>query len=182
MVEQMSGRWQIKHPDMRPLAAEARSLLPPGRVSYTWIPRAENKHADRLANEAMDAGQRGERWEPGRSTAELAAQDASSAVRSGSGGADAARPTAPAVGWAAPRTWARPRPSCCCGTGRRRSPAEAVLRQRRRRPELSPAGRRQAELTAAALAARGTVQAVVSSPLRRARETAAAVAAGSAST
>ncbi|MER5728582.1 bifunctional RNase H/acid phosphatase, partial [Streptomyces sp. NPDC002138] len=43
-------------------------------------------------------------------------------------------------------------------------------------PELSPAGRRQAEAVAAALAARGTVQAVVSSPLRRCRETAQAVA------
>lgn len=43
-------------------------------------------------------------------------------------------------------------------------------------PELSPAGRRQAEAVAAALAARGTVQAIVSSPLRRCRETAQAVA------
>ncbi len=44
-------------------------------------------------------------------------------------------------------------------------------------PELSPAGRRQAEAVAAALAARGTIQAVVSSPMRRCRETAEAVAA-----
>ncbi|RSS34708.1 bifunctional RNase H/acid phosphatase, partial [Streptomyces sp. WAC07061] len=43
-------------------------------------------------------------------------------------------------------------------------------------PELSPAGRRQAAAVAEALAARGTVQAVVSSPLRRCRETAQAVA------
>ena len=26
-----------------------------GRVSYTWVPRARNAHADRLANQAMDA-------------------------------------------------------------------------------------------------------------------------------
>ncbi|MYS65258.1 bifunctional RNase H/acid phosphatase, partial [Streptomyces sp. SID5473] len=44
-------------------------------------------------------------------------------------------------------------------------------------PELSPVGRRQAEAVAAALAARGTVQEIVSSPLRRCRETAEAVAA-----
>jgi probable phosphoglycerate mutase len=44
-------------------------------------------------------------------------------------------------------------------------------------PGLSGAGRRQAELAAAALAARGEVQAVVSSPLLRCRETAGAVAA-----
>ena len=55
VVEQMSGRWQVKHPDMKPLAAEARTVFPAGRVQYRWIPRKENKHADRLANEAMDA-------------------------------------------------------------------------------------------------------------------------------
>ncbi|MFB7150888.1 histidine phosphatase family protein, partial [Streptomyces virginiae] len=43
-------------------------------------------------------------------------------------------------------------------------------------PELSPAGRRQAAAVAEALAARGTVQTVISSPLLRCRETAQAVA------
>ncbi len=43
-------------------------------------------------------------------------------------------------------------------------------------PALSAAGRRQAEATAAGLAARGTIQAIVSSPLRRCQETAGAVA------
>ena len=56
VVEQMSGRWQIKHPDMRPLAATARETARAlGRVSYTWVPRSRNAHADRLANHAMDA-------------------------------------------------------------------------------------------------------------------------------
>ena len=56
VVEQMSGRWQIKHPDMRPLAAKARETVRAlGRVSYTWVPRSRNAHADRLANQAMDA-------------------------------------------------------------------------------------------------------------------------------
>ncbi|MYS16928.1 reverse transcriptase-like protein, partial [Streptomyces sp. SID4982] len=64
VVEQMSGRWKIKHPDMKPLATEARSVFPPGRVTYEWIPRERNKHADRLANEAMDAGAKGEAWTP----------------------------------------------------------------------------------------------------------------------
>jgi probable phosphoglycerate mutase len=54
VVEQMSGRWQIKHPDMRKLAMEARELLPYGNVTYTWIPRNDNKRADALANEALD--------------------------------------------------------------------------------------------------------------------------------
>lgn len=60
VVEQMSGRWKIKHPDMKPLAAEAARVFPPGRVTYEWIPREQNKAADRLANEAMDAGVSGE--------------------------------------------------------------------------------------------------------------------------
>ncbi|SCE10168.1 probable phosphoglycerate mutase, partial [Streptomyces sp. BpilaLS-43] len=43
-------------------------------------------------------------------------------------------------------------------------------------PELSATGRHQAACAAEAFAARGTVQEIVSSPLRRCRETAAAVA------
>jgi probable phosphoglycerate mutase len=58
VVEQMSGRWKIKHPDMRPLAAEANRLAPPG-TTYTWIPREQNKHADRLVNEALDGSRSG---------------------------------------------------------------------------------------------------------------------------
>ena len=54
VVEQMSGRWQIKHADMRVLAQSARSAHNPSLVSYTWIPRDENSHADRLANKALD--------------------------------------------------------------------------------------------------------------------------------
>ena len=55
VVEQMSGRWKIKHPDMRPLAMQANRLAPPG-TTYTWIPRAQNTHADRILNEALDRG------------------------------------------------------------------------------------------------------------------------------
>lgn len=53
VVEQMSGRWKIKHPAMRPLAAEASRLAPAG-TTYTWIPRERNRHADRLVNLALD--------------------------------------------------------------------------------------------------------------------------------
>jgi ribonuclease HI len=56
VVEQMSGRWKIKHPDLQPLAAEARQAARAlGRVTYTWVPRERNTHADRLANQAMDS-------------------------------------------------------------------------------------------------------------------------------
>nr|WP_239537120.1 reverse transcriptase-like protein [Arthrobacter roseus] len=63
-VEQMSGRWKIKHEDMRKLATEARSTVNPHRVRYEWIPREKNKDADRLSNEAMDAGEAGRDWTP----------------------------------------------------------------------------------------------------------------------
>jgi broad specificity phosphatase PhoE/ribonuclease HI len=56
VVEQMSGRWQIKHAALRELARDAAATLPADQVSYEWVPRAENAAADRLANEAMDTG------------------------------------------------------------------------------------------------------------------------------
>lgn len=62
VVEQMSGRWQIKHPNMRELAKIARDSHPYSNVTYNWIPREANSHADRLANEAMDSEERGEAW------------------------------------------------------------------------------------------------------------------------
>jgi len=55
VVEQMSGRWQIKHPDMRQLALQAQKIARQlGQVRYTWVPRAQNGAADALANSAMD--------------------------------------------------------------------------------------------------------------------------------
>ncbi|NGY66139.1 bifunctional RNase H/acid phosphatase [Lentzea sp. NEAU-D13] len=55
VVEQMSGRWKIKHPSMQPLAREAQALARHfGAITYEWIPRERNRQADRLANEAMD--------------------------------------------------------------------------------------------------------------------------------
>jgi probable phosphoglycerate mutase len=62
VVEQMSGRWRIRHPALRSLAAQAaQAARALGRLTYTWVPRERNTHADRLANEAMDAaeGRRG---------------------------------------------------------------------------------------------------------------------------
>ena len=57
VVEQMSGRWKVKHPDLAELHAQARALAQRfERVTYTWIPRERNKDADRLANRAMDEG------------------------------------------------------------------------------------------------------------------------------
>lgn len=56
VVEQMSGRWQVKHPAMKPLALEAAKLVRElGSVRFGWIPRSRNARADALANQAMDA-------------------------------------------------------------------------------------------------------------------------------
>ncbi|WP_206502161.1 bifunctional RNase H/acid phosphatase [Streptomyces chrestomyceticus] len=185
VVEQMSGRWKIKHPDMRPLAAEARGVFPPSRVTYEWIPREENKHADRLANEAMDAGKAGRQWEPRDSRAELDAGGParSAAARAADAAAEAAEtgtadgPKTPSAGWApadlgAPTTLVLLRHGETALTPQKRFSGSGGSD-----PELSEAGHRQAAAVAAALAARGTVQAVVSSPLKRCRQTAETVAA-----
>ena len=56
VVEQMAGRWKVKHPAMQPLAREAGELVAElGSVRFGWIPRARNARADALANQAMDA-------------------------------------------------------------------------------------------------------------------------------
>jgi probable phosphoglycerate mutase len=59
VIEQMTGRWKIKHEDMRRLALEARDVCKAieaagGSVSFEWIPREKNKDADALSNDAMD--------------------------------------------------------------------------------------------------------------------------------
>jgi ribonuclease HI len=56
VVEQMSGRWKVKHPAMQPLAREAAELVREiGQVAFRWVPRERNRRADALANQAMDA-------------------------------------------------------------------------------------------------------------------------------
>jgi probable phosphoglycerate mutase len=185
VIEQMSGRWKIKHPDMKPLAAEASRIFPPDRVTYEWIPREKNKHADRLANEAMDAGKRGEQWSAETSTAELdsaasrsaAAASDSAAAPSSPADADVRAATAVASpGWApadmgAPATFVLLRHGETPLTPQKRFSGSGGTN-----PSLSDVGREQAERAGAALARRGTIQAIVASPLARTRETAGIVA------
>lgn len=59
VVEQMSGRWAIKNDTLRRIALQARDVVPRERVTFTWVPREQNKAADKLANESMDAVERG---------------------------------------------------------------------------------------------------------------------------
>ncbi|MEV6949145.1 bifunctional RNase H/acid phosphatase [Streptomyces sp. NPDC051172] len=183
VVEQMSGRWKIKHPDMKPLAAVAARVFPPDQVTYEWIPREQNKHADRLANEAMDAGKRGEQWSPSASTAELETAAERTAVAEPAAAdvpkaeADVRAATAVASpGWApadlgAPATFVLLRHGETPLTPQKRFSGSSGTN-----PSLSDVGREQAERAGAALARRGTIQAIVASPLARTRETAGIVA------
>ncbi|MET0736242.1 MAG: reverse transcriptase-like protein [Microbacterium sp.] len=54
VVEQMSGRWKVAHPDLQVLARRAKTLIAGRDVTFEWIPRLSNGRADALANEAMD--------------------------------------------------------------------------------------------------------------------------------
>jgi broad specificity phosphatase PhoE/ribonuclease HI len=166
VVEQMSGRWKIKHPDMKPLALEAARAFPPERVTYEWIPREQNKHADRLANEAMDSGA------------------SASSVRQPSPDVDAAKAEADvraakavaAPGWApadmgAPATFVLLRHGETPLTPQKRFSGSGGTD-----PSLSDIGREQARRAAEALAERGTIQHILASPLTRTRQTAEAVA------
>ncbi|SBS77916.1 conserved hypothetical protein [uncultured Mycobacterium sp.] len=140
VIEQMAGRWKVKHPAMAELHQQARALASTfDSVTYEWIPRERNAYADRLANEAMDA-------------------------------------EAVAV---PPAVW----------TGNQGTPTRLLLlrhgqtefsRERRYsgrgNPELTETGRSQAAAAARYLAERGGIDAVITSPLQRAYDTATAAA------
>ncbi|WP_436790263.1 bifunctional RNase H/acid phosphatase [Yinghuangia sp. YIM S10712] len=179
VVEQMSGRWKIKHADMRELAAQVRALYPAGRVKYTWVPREKNKYADRLANEAMDLAAKGEVWRPTAPVAvdpQLVDETTAPAEETPVAGRAAAetKPLPPPAGWGpdlgTPTTLVLLRHGETALTPHKRFSGVGGD------PELSETGRWQAERAAELLAARGTVQAVVTSPLSRCRQTAEAAA------
>jgi ribonuclease H / adenosylcobalamin/alpha-ribazole phosphatase len=162
VVEQMSGRWKVKHPDLIELHAQARKLaLRFERISYAWVPRARNAHADRLANEAMDAAagidDQAEELVP--PVAEPAKTVANQALTS--------------PGW----TGARGTPTRLLLL--RHGQTELSVERRysgRGNPALTEVGRQQAEAAARYLAQRGGIAAVFSSPLQRAYDTAATAA------
>ena len=54
-ASQLSGIYKVKNANIRELLFSVRQLESNfGNVSYTHVPRAENKEADRLVNEALD--------------------------------------------------------------------------------------------------------------------------------
>ena len=57
MVKQMRGEYKVKNEALRALSLQAASLgRRLGRVRYTAVRREHNELADRLVNEALDAG------------------------------------------------------------------------------------------------------------------------------
>ena len=161
IVEQMSGRWKIKHENMRRLALEAKAILPTGAVRYTWVPRSQNAAADRLVNLALDG-------QPMRHFREGDQADTD---------ADAEGERAPnaLVGWSATH------PDVTTTVLLRHG--ETVHTAHKRfsgwggdDPGLSDVGRQQAELVASHLKTSVTIDAIVTSPMARTRETADIIA------
>lgn len=163
VVEQLSGRWQVKHPDMRVLAKQAREVWPDGDIGYQWIPRERNKHADRLVNEALDAAAAGRTWSPRPLPVPPALEVPSVEA-----------PANRLVGWAPdpgpPSTFRMLRHGQTEHTKAKRFSGSGGAD-----PGLTEVGVAQAR-AAISLVRAGAVDAVVTSPLRRTRETAAVVA------
>ncbi|WP_116950412.1 bifunctional RNase H/acid phosphatase [Jiangella endophytica] len=145
VVEQLSGRWQIKNAELRSLAGEAGQIFPRERVSYTWVPRAENAYADRLVNQALDG-------------------------RPVPAPADATSPVTKLTAWSPelgpPTTLQVVRHGQTAMTAARRFSGGGVPG-----PSLDELGREQAARAAELLSTSGAV-AVVCSPMVRTRETA----------
>lgn len=159
VVEQMSGRWRVNQPHLQALAREAAALvreLP--TVTFEWIPRSRNGHADRLANEAMDAAAAGREWQP-KSAVDNPAEPA----------AGGAVPGMPTPGW-----------STVTSTPTRmlllRHAATQYSVERRlcgrSDPPLTDLGHVQAQAATNRLARYPDVAAVISAPLTRAQQTA----------
>ena len=168
VVEQMSGRWKIKHPDMKPLAMAANRLAPFG-TTYTWIPRGENQHADRILNEALDraAGR------PARvkRTAPAGAQPAGQQP-AGQQPVTQARMSGWGTGLGSPTTLVLVRHGATDHTLDKRFSGSGG-----HDPALNADGRAQVRATADWLAPLAEeIDVVVSSPLRRTQETAAIIA------
>ena len=227
VVEQMSGRWKIKHPDMKPLAATATEAARGfSAITYEWVPRERNKDADRLANEAMDDPERddgGARRRVRGRPAEVASPpapgaqptfssagssvrpnvpsaaarpdqapaDQAPADRASAGKASAGKASAGEASTGSAPAGSAPADRAATGWGPAQGQATVTLLLRHGQTplsvdrrfaglgdiELTETGVRQAKLAGERLAARGGVDVIVASPLRRARQTAEEVAA-----
>src|SRR5688500_11215777 len=158
VIEQMAGRWKIKHVDMKPLALQAQRLVS-GNVTWTWVPRASNKAADALVNEALD-----------NATGSVQRVGAQEPVTEG--------PTLDEISASWRRREAeKPTTVIMLRHGVTKHTLNKVFSGLGGDdPGLTDLGREQAHRAAARLAKRGPIDAIVSSPLLRTRETADIVA------
>jgi broad specificity phosphatase PhoE/ribonuclease HI len=152
VIEQMAGRWKIKHPDMKPLALTAQRALAGRAVVWTWIPREENKAADALVNAALDGKDTGISAIPATGT---------SSDRHGWRSKFSSIPT----------TFVLVRHGVTEHTERKVFSGSGGTD-----PELTDSGRDQAKRAGEWIRALGGVDAVVASPLRRTQETAGVIA------
>lgn len=172
VVEQMTGRWKIKHPDMQQLAREARDLASSfEKVTYTWVPRAKNKKADELSNVAMDAAARGDKPGIVKGTGVW-----------GGGGKASAQEEKPAEG---PVVEKKKRDAAGHWAGNSEPRTRFILLRHGQtqhsaemrfsgvsNPDLTDIGRDQAKRAAEALRTFGRIDAIVASPQARAQQTA----------
>lgn len=55
IVRQMQGKYKVKAPELKPRFVQVQALIAQAKkVSFTHVRREQNKHADRLVNEAID--------------------------------------------------------------------------------------------------------------------------------
>ena len=183
IVEQMSGRWQIKSPDMRALAMQARGAFPPDQVNYTWVPREQNRRADALVNEmidgALERGLNAIRRVDGAPSEDTTAEDVVGGIdversRIVAEERETARPRTTMIGWA---DLGRPTVTVLARHG-----ATALSLEKRFSGRggldapLAPVGVSQAQALAEELSHRDEFTRIVASPLLRTRQTAAIVA------
>jgi broad specificity phosphatase PhoE/ribonuclease HI len=177
VVEQMSGRWKIKHSDMQKLAAQAAKLVATfPRVNFTWIPRAQNSAADALANAAMDAAAAGKAFEPAAVVLPQQPTLTEPEPQTETAGLRPVAPAGPALGSGWGRPSGAPTSTVLLRHGQTVLSIESRFSGLGSDPELTAEGREQARTAGQRLAAQ-KFDAIITSPLRRARQTAQVVSA-----
>lgn len=155
VVEQMSGRWQVKNANMKDLVKAAHAAFDQTRVTYQWIPREKNTTADRLVNMSLDDVRAGGN---GRILVRVQSDPAPT-------------PNTPKFGWAGnlgvPTTMLICRHGVTDYTAEKRFSGSGGVDL-----PLTDLGEAQAKALATELMSRGGVDIVVSSPLLRTRQTA----------
>lgn len=172
VVEQMSGRWKIKHPDMKKLALDARDLAAGfSAVTYSWVPRAKNKKADELSNVAMDAAAKGAK--PGIVEGTSLSTPAPTASPSSSPTKSKGHETGSPAHW---QGHEKPRTRFVLVRHGQTEHSAEKRYSGSSDPALTELGEKQAAAVANAVAQFGQIDAIVASPAQRTQQTAKACA------